>query len=303
MSAPPTATTTTPETQSKKRPGWHTGVAGMAGNMSILIFQPLENVKLRLQANDGMKNHHLPKYNGFMDTFKKMWKNEGYIAFYRGMFVNILANALSGGMFFYLFGEGKKRYNYDRETSPLWLTIWLGFRAGFVTMFIVTPVWCVKTRVTLHWNEKDQNVRGYKLCQDTVKSMYRNEGPSAFFRGIQAQLGLSFYAVIQMTVYEKLSKLCGIPEKPQGQLVTPDKATFFVGGTARSIASFVFYPLNVMKTRLQKQRFSSEEAEKFKKSHKIQSEGTVEKEIYYTNLRKTAYNIFTNEGIRGFYKG
>ena len=53
---------------------WKTSVAGVVANFSNLIFQPLSNVKVRLQANDGMKNHHLPRYTGFFDTGKTMWK-------------------------------------------------------------------------------------------------------------------------------------------------------------------------------------------------------------------------------------
>ena len=227
------AAVSTEDAQPKKRAFWKTGTAGVLGNLSIIIFQPFENIKLRLQANDGMRNHHLPKYKGFFDAAKSMWGQEGYIAFYRGMYINLIANMITGGFFFGLFADGKKRYKYNRETSPLWLTIWISLRAGMITMFFVTPIWCVRTRVTLHWNEKEQTERGYSLTKKTVQSMYKNEGAGAFFRGMQAQLFLSFYAVIQMTVYEKLSKIVGIPEKKSSGLVTPDKGTFFVGGTSR----------------------------------------------------------------------
>lgn len=299
-----TVSSTSPKVEEKaKRARWKTAVAGITGNLSIVLFQPLENVKLRLQANDGMKNHHLPKYQGVIDTFKTMWAKEGLVAFYRGMFVNIAANAVSGGLFFGIFADGKKRYNYDRETSPLWLTIWISLRAGLVTMTFVNPIWCVKTRVTLHWNEKGQRKSGYQLCKDTVKEMYYKEGIKSFFRGLSASLMMSFYGVIQMTVYEKLSKLAGIPEKPPSGIVTPDVATFFVGGTSRCVASVTFYPIVLMKTRLQKQRYSGEEAEQLKKLRKIKVEGVENKEVFYTTLKGTAKNIWVNEGIRGFYKG
>jgi hypothetical protein len=227
--------TTATEISSKKsqRARWKTVVAGIAGNASLFIFHPLENVKTRLQANDGMKNNHLPKYNGVIDTFKKMWVNEGLISFYRGMWINILANSVSGGIFFGLFADGKKRYNYNRETSPLWLTIWISLRAGLVTMTVVNPIWCIKTRITLHWNEVDNKKSGIKLCKDTVMDMYRKEGIGSFFRGLSASVAMSFYGVIQMTVYETLSRFAGIPETPTSGFVTPDITTFFVGGTSR----------------------------------------------------------------------
>jgi len=230
MSATPA---TTIEKKGSQRPRWKTVIAGIAGNVSLFIFHPVENVKTRMQANDGMKNNHLPKYDGVIDTFKTMYRNEGFVSFYRGLFVNILANAVSGGIFFGLFADGKKRYNYERETAPLWLTSWIALRAGFVTMTLVNPIWCIKTRVTLHWNELDNKKSGIKLCKDTIQEMYQKEGIPSFFRGISASVFMSFYAVIQMTVYEKLSKVAGIPEKPASGIVTPDITTFFVGGTSR----------------------------------------------------------------------
>ena len=284
------------------RSRWKKAVAGILGNFSTLVFQPVENVKIRLQVNDGMKNHHLPKYNGFIDTTKHMWKNEGIVSFYRGTFANIVANSVSGGVFFFMFEDGKKVYNYTRETSPLWLTIWISLRAGLATMILVNPIWWVKTRVILHWNEKSNYVNGARLFAETVQEMYIKDGVKSFFRGMTASLIMSFYGVVQMTVYEKLCKLSGIPEKPQG-FKMPDLKTFIVGGASRWAASFVFYPVALLRTRLQKQRFSSDQAEAYKKERNIKMEGMQNKEVFYTNIKDSAKNIWRNEGIRGFYKG
>ena len=87
--------------------------------------------------------------------------------------------------------------------------------------------------MTLHWNEKDNKKSGFKLVKDTVRDMYRKEGLPSFFRGLSASIAMSFYGVIQMTAYEKLSKLAGIPETPLKRGKTPDIMTFFVGGTSR----------------------------------------------------------------------
>ena len=124
-----------------KRSKWKSFVAGVFGNLSLFIFHPLENIKIRLQANDGMRNNHLPKYNGAFDAIAKMWKKEGLVAFYRGMYINILANAISGGIFFSVYADGKKKYNYDRETSSIWLTALISLRAGLITMTVVNPIW------------------------------------------------------------------------------------------------------------------------------------------------------------------
>lgn len=85
----------------------------------------------------------------------------------------------------------------------------------------------------LSWNEKEHTKRGYKLVQDTVSSMARNEGISSFYRGMMASLFLSLYSVVQMTCYEQLSKFFGITEKSASGSILADNKTFFVGGTSR----------------------------------------------------------------------
>lgn len=133
--------------------------------------------------------------------------------------------------------------------------------------------------------------------------MYAKEGITTFFRGLSASVAMSFYGVIQMTAYEKLSKLAGIPEKPLERGTTPDPMTFFVGGASRCFASASLYPIVLMRTRMQKQRFTTEEADKLKSERKITSTGTTNKEVFYTGIRETIKQTWKNEGIRGFYKG
>ena len=303
MPAVATAPNTLVQNKKHDRSRLKAALSGGLSNCSTLIFQPLENVKIRLQVNDGMSNHHLPAYRGFVDATKSMWKNEGIIAFYRGSLINIFANSVSNFLFFGFYADGKERYNYDRENSSFWLTTFISMRASMMTVWFVNPLWWVKTRVILSWNEKEHTKRGYKLVQDTVSSMARNEGISSFYRGMMASLFLSLYSVVQMTCYEQLSKFFGITEKSASGSILADNKTFFVGGTSRWIASLTFYPVNVIKHRLQKQRFSSNDAEKYKKSHRIDMSRTTEKEVFYTTYRGAIKSIIKNEGLRGFYKG
>lgn len=88
-------------------------MAGLAGNLAILAFHPLESVKVRLQANDGHVNNHLPYYKNVWDVFRQMYRNEGLTAFYRGVYINMIGNTMSNMLFFTLYADGKKRYNYS----------------------------------------------------------------------------------------------------------------------------------------------------------------------------------------------
>ena len=111
---------------------WITSLAGTLGNISVMIFQPFENIKLRLQINDGMKNNHIPQYKGVTHVIKSMYKTEGILSFYRGVYINLLGNTVANSIFFYIYGYEKKQWNYRRETAPLWLTAYISLKAAVI---------------------------------------------------------------------------------------------------------------------------------------------------------------------------
>lgn len=52
-----------------------------SGLSQVFFMQPFELVKVRL-INQSLKN---PEYNGIFDCFRKVTKEEGFMAFYKGM--------------------------------------------------------------------------------------------------------------------------------------------------------------------------------------------------------------------------
>lgn len=103
----------------------------------------------------------MPKYKDVFDVFRRMYKEEGIVSFYRGMYINMIGNCLSSIIFFTLLADGKKRYNYSRETSSLGLTTFISMRAGVLTMFLTNPIWVMKTRTMLHVNERSKKISGH----------------------------------------------------------------------------------------------------------------------------------------------
>ena len=84
-----------------------------------------------------------------------------------------------------MFEDGKRAYNYHRETAPLWLTMWIWLRAGVVAMTITNPIWCIKVRSILYWNDKTQHMNGLRLFYEVAKEMYVKEGIRSYFRGLK----------------------------------------------------------------------------------------------------------------------
>jgi hypothetical protein len=64
--------------------------------------------------------------------------------------MNIIAGSVANSIFFYVYTDGKKRYNYDPDNPYSWKVIWISWRSGLVSMAITTPLWTVKTRMVLY---------------------------------------------------------------------------------------------------------------------------------------------------------
>ena len=124
-------------------------VAGTAANLASQILYPLENLKLRFQANNNTSANPVPAYRGIVNGLTSMYKQEGVGAMYRGVSLSIFAGSVANSIFFYVYADGKKRYNYDPQQPTSWKTLWISYRAGFFAMLVTTPMWTVKTRTVL----------------------------------------------------------------------------------------------------------------------------------------------------------
>ena len=113
------------------------------------MLYPLENVKLRFQASNLAENNPIPAYRGIYDAISKMYLNEGFASLYRGVLMNVIAGSIANSIFFYVYQDGKKKYNFDSNKPYSWETLLISYRAGIASMAITTPLWTLKTRMVL----------------------------------------------------------------------------------------------------------------------------------------------------------
>lgn len=76
-----------------------------AGVCSVFITNPVDVVKTRLQS----LNHH--KYNNIVDCFVKVWKQEGFFSFYRGIFPRTSRVCVEASFTFMLYDVFKDLVN------------------------------------------------------------------------------------------------------------------------------------------------------------------------------------------------
>ena len=119
-------------------------------------------------------------------------------------------------------------------------------------MAVTTPLWTVKTRMMLFQEFKNlEKVNAPNILLRVSKDMYANEGIKSFYRGFVPSLFMCNYGVIQMYSYETLCYMFNY-ESGKAKKISWNNmlVPFLIGGTARSIASTVLLPVNVVRMRL-----------------------------------------------------
>lgn len=64
--------------------------------------------------------------------------------------MNMFAGSIANSLFFYIYSDGKRRYNYDPNHPYSLKTVLISLRAGVVSMTLTAPLWTIKTREVLY---------------------------------------------------------------------------------------------------------------------------------------------------------
>ena len=76
---------------------------------------------------------------------------------------------------------------------------------------------------------------------------------------------------------------------------------FVVGGLARSAASTILFPINLVRMRLQMKTYTEQEMKS--KNLKMTHDTAKTTEVAYKGMTDAVVKIYRNEGVAGFYKG
>ncbi|CAG8703640.1 4943_t:CDS:2, partial [Cetraspora pellucida] len=256
-------------------------VAGFtAGAVSTIILHPLDLVKTRFQADDSIKSLKERHFGATFNTLRTIARKEGLIGLYRGVSPNLAGSTASWGLYFYWYDLIKQwMANGDKLTKlSAAQHLLASAEAGAITVFMTNPFWVVKTRMCVT-NRKDPDA--YKGLIDGLYQIAKYEGIRGLYKGlIPGLLGVSNGAVHFM-FYEEMKKwrLKIAPEKDRERL---DNIEYIlVAGSSKTIAIVATYPYQLIRTRLNNQKFV------FK----------------YNGVIDTIKKVYSAEGFLGFYKG
>jgi len=199
-------------------------IAGVTGGVvSTILLLPLDVIKVRLQVNETTNNNDIGRTRSRLGSWKMIRgiaKHEGMRGFYQGCTPAVIGSAVSWGGYFYFY-EGFKRKLVEfklGEPPPKSVqasdvlnsldNFILSCSAGTVMVFLTNPIWLIKTRMQLQMKRTSEqhNIKPYKNMVDAARTIIREEGYPALYRGIGPALLLTSHGGVQFVVYEYLRK-------------------------------------------------------------------------------------------------
>lgn len=174
------------------------------------------------------------------------------------------------------------------------------FYTGAATSILTNPIWVIKTRML---STGSHTPGAYQSFVSGATQILRTEGIPGFYRGlVPALFGVS-HGAFQFMAYEKLKSYRLRLSSPTGSSGSgragERKADFtnvellLISGLSKIFAGCITYPYQVLRTRLQLQAYSADDAAA--KSATARST--------YRGVWDATRQIWAQEGLSGFYKG
>uniref|UniRef100_F7AQ05 Mitochondrial uncoupling protein 2 n=1 Tax=Xenopus tropicalis TaxID=8364 RepID=F7AQ05_XENTR len=170
------------------------------GAMAVAVAQPTDVVKVRFQAQANSSANR--RYKGTMHAYRTIAREEGMRGLWKGTAPNITRNAIVNCtelVTYDIIKDSLLKANIMTDNLPCHFTS--AFGAGFCTTVIASPVDVVKTRYM-------NSAKGqYASAINCAITMFRKEGPKAFYKGFMPSfLRLGSWNVVMFVTYEQLKR-------------------------------------------------------------------------------------------------
>lgn len=243
----------------------------VAGVISRTSTAPFERLKILYQVNyDG--THVTPN---MLTGLRQIYAQDGVTGFFRGNFTNVLRATPFSAIRFSVFDQMKRVLSQGKQIGECLRQGELfvaGAVAGLAANLAIYPMEVIRIRLTA------SPAGTYNGILDAFCKIQKSEGKILpFYKGATACLCSSMPNTgINLMTYETLKKVV-IGQNPESE---PHLAmTMAIGSTSALIASTLLYPMTAMSSRLI-----------MKKSGK-------------TSVRVLVGEIYSKEGLKGFFKG
>ncbi|KAG7484385.1 hypothetical protein MATL_G00048900 [Megalops atlanticus] len=171
------------------------------GAMAVAFAQPTDVVKVRFQAQVRLADGER-RYNGTMDAYRTIARDEGVRGLWKGCMPNITRNAIVNCAELVTYDIIKELIlKYDLMTDNLPCHFTAAFGAGFCTTIVASPVDVVKTRFM------NSTAGQYSSAVNCAVTMLTKEGPTAFYKGFTPSfLRLGSWNIVMFVSYEQIKR-------------------------------------------------------------------------------------------------
>lgn len=228
-------------------------MGGVAAVLSKTAAAPIERVKLLLQnQSELIKRGHLHRpYAGVSDCFKRVFHEEGVLAFWRGNQANVIRyfptqafNFAFRGCFKNLFGYSKERDGYLKWFAG---NVASGSAAGATTSLFLYHLDYARTRLgTDTIGCRSTGKRQFTGLCDVYRKTFSTDGILGLYRGFGVSIvGITLYRGFYFGIYDTAKPLVLV-----GPLEGNFFASFFLGWGVTTVSGVCAYPFDTLRRRM-----------------------------------------------------
>jgi len=253
---------------------------GVSAAVSKTVVAPLERVKILLQIQDSHK--HIPKdqqYKGIVDCFGRIYREQGFLSFWRGNVVNVVRYFPTQALNFAFKDKYKQWFMTGVDKNSFWkffaANLAAGGAAGATSLFIVYPLDFARTRLGADVGKAAAD-REFKGLFDCIAKCYKADGiVRGLYPGfISSVQGIIIYRAIYFGAYDTAKSLFDKPNIG---------TKFAIAQVVAAGSVTVAYPFDTVRRRLM---MMSGEGEKM-----------------YSGTMDCWKKILKDEGSKAFFKG
>ncbi|MCJ1415392.1 hypothetical protein MMC32_001724 [Xylographa parallela] len=250
------------------------------GLLAMTLTYPLITLSTRAQVES--KRAHSSTY----DAVRRIVQREGVSGLYAGLDSALFGISVTNFVYYYWYEWTRAFFERaaiksSRASSRLTTieSMIAGAIAGSATVLITNPIWVVNTRMTARKSSSDLPINSKSARAPstlaTLRSLFKDEGPTALFAGVLPALVLVINPILQYTIFEQLKNALEKRRK-----VLP-RDVFLLGAIGKLLATSITYPYITVKSRM----------------HVASKDGPQD------GMLESVRRIVREEGYAGLYKG
>lgn len=266
----------------------HFSLSFFAGALGVVALHPLEIIKTRLMNQRILLDGTGRLYAHSFDCLKQVLRAEGFRGLFRGLSPQLIGVAPEKAIKLQVNDLLKQAFSAGEPNGKpkmnLPLEILAGACAGACQLLVTNPMEIAKTRLILQ-GETVQLLEKKGIpapAPQTFRGVVRDLGFPGIYRGATACLLRDIpFSAIYFPVYAECKNY--LAERHEGSYKASLSDLLLAGTLAGVPAALFTTPCDVIRLRL----------------HSVPRPG----ETAYTGIRDCATQIYTKEGIEGFFRG